>query len=280
MLRALEGEFVVYDGHGWLVKGFQHKPGWLVAYPRYDLVNRRKMERREIERLQSSHESWWDCLKLRLPLIPLDRVSKPFTGLNTPVLRLLSYLLDFDEEDMEVTGSYLVDPHDAGDVDIVLYGADESTVERLEALVSRGVLKRAGLWHSLREYYTKHVGRVDLDLYLALKARTLLHLSVNGVVVNLRPYRYRSGWHKCVDRVVKRASVRGVIELRDRATPILPARRRAFIGGEEVVFETHKELYAELPPGVYYVEGEIEYRESGVYIVADRGRVWAKGGYE
>ncbi|MEM4662333.1 MAG: hypothetical protein QXQ73_06650, partial [Desulfurococcaceae archaeon] len=52
----------------------------------------------------------------------------------------------------------------------------------------------------------------------------------------------------------------------------IPARYKAFAGGQEVVIESLRELYAELPAGRYYaIDSRIEKRKSGLYLVPDHG---------
>jgi hypothetical protein len=279
-LRLLEGEVVVYNGLGWIVKGYQHPEKSLIAYPRYDLLNRRKLGNHEVTRLVEEHAEWWGCLKLKAPLLPLVSIAKYRPAMMVPsAVEEITWMLELSPLQVEVSGSYLVNPEAAGDIDVVVYGATNEVADRIRLLIERGVFKRPSLWILYKEYTIKHVGVLDVETYLASKSKTILSLTLGGKIVNLRLYRYKRGFNTCTDPVESRRGFKGLIELTDQANPVLPSRRKAVFQGGEAYFETHRELYAELPPGLYYVEGDLEVRKSGVYIVADRGRVvGVKGG--
>lgn len=279
-LRLLEGEVVAYNGLGWIVKGYQHPEKSVIAFPRYDLLNRRKLVSHEVMRLVEEHAEWWSCLKVKAPLLPLDNIAKYRPAMMVPsAVEEITWILELSPLQIEVSGSYLVNPEEAGDIDVVVYGATDEVADRIRLLIERGVFKRPSLWILYREFTIKHVGALDVETYLASKSKTILSLALEGITVNLRLYGLKRGLSKCVDAVESRRGFRGIIELTDQANPILPSRRKALFEGDEVYFETHRELYAELPPGLYYVEGDLEVRKSGVYIVADRGRVvGVKGG--
>lgn len=273
-LRVLEGEVVVYNGLGWIVKGYQHPEKSLIAYPRYDLLNRRKLVSHEVMRLVEEHAEWWGCLKVKAPLLPLDSIVKYRPPMMVPsAVEEITWMLELSPLQVEVSGSYLVNPETAGDIDVVVYGATHEVAERIRLLIEREVFKRPSPWILYKEYTIKHIGALDVETYLASKSNTILSLTLGGKIVNLRLYGFERGFSMCVDAVESRRGFRGIIKLTDQANPILPSRRKAVFEGGEVYFETHRELYAELPPGLYYVEGDLEVRKSGVYIVADRGRV-------
>ncbi|WP_440059118.1 hypothetical protein ACSU1N_04860 [Thermogladius sp. 4427co] len=275
--RLLEGELIVFQGIGWIVKGFQHSEDYLLAYPRYDLYNKRKLSHHEATRIADRFSRWWDCLKLNAPGIPLlgsykfHRSLYPFKVRK--VISELSILLELDADRIEATGSSVVRENGAWDIDVIIYGADESTAERIRDLVDRGVLKQPSLYFFIEEYLDKHKGKIDLETYILSKSRTILSFILNGELVNIRLYRYEKGSRSCIEEVEERKPFAGTVVLDNSIDPILPSKRMAKIGGEEVYFETSRELYAEIPGGRYYVIGDIEVRNGRLYLVADRGLV-------
>jgi len=271
-LRFLEGEVVQYRGVAYIVKGYQHPEGFLVAYPRYSLLTRTPLRHMALSYI--TEYEYWDCVKHKVPLVPLEKIQLLATKLEDYVLsavRTLIYMLNVSENRVYVTGSSLI-LGDSNDVDVVLYGVDNSFVETLRSLVEKGLLKRSD--HLLvSEYMRKHSSNFALHEYLALKKNTLLHLTLGDLHINLKLLKLERGHQSCVDPVYEYSYYTGLVEILRPLNPhILPARYSANYRGKEVLVESLRELYAELTPGVYYAEGaRLEVRKNGLYLVPDHG---------
>lgn len=271
-MRLLEGEAVQYRGVVYLVKGYQHPEGFLVAYPRYNLLTRRPLQ--HMSAYYTVEYEYWDCVKHYVPLVPLSEALPVRAKLDERVLatvEILAHLLDVSSEQVYVSGSALVSDS-YGDVDVVVYNVSEDSVERVKRLVEVGVFKRSA--HLLvSEYVRKHGSQLALREYLVLKKNTILHFTLHGVHVNLKLVRLERGYQGCVDPVYEYSYYTGPVEVSRPETPhTLPARYSAKWRGGEVVVESLRELYAELTPGVYYAENaRLEVRSSGLYLVPDHG---------
>lgn len=277
MLRKLEGELVIYGGVGHLVKGYQHPGGFLVAYPRYDLFARRKIGRAELERY--SRKLYWDCIKKEVAAVPLDGAVKLYRAPSNvyEVSESIAQLLDVDPGLIEVSGSSLL-LDEPRDIDIIIYGSDESVVVRIKKLLEAGIFQRTGEYTLFLEYREKHSGALSLWDYLELKRDTILHVFYRGLHVNLKLYMYKEGVNACVDRVEDVRSYDGVIEVIKSINPrLLPARYYVLDSkGSRIVAESFRELYAELRPGKYVVvNGRLEIRSSGEVLNFDEGKVSA-----
>jgi hypothetical protein len=271
-LRFLEGEAVEYKGILYLVKGYQHPEGFLVAYPRYDLLTRTPLQYMT-SRYTINYEHW-DCVKHTVPLIPLSSSMSVVLKLIEDVqstVKTIVYLLEVSEDSVNVTGSSLVSST-PNDVDIVIYGATESIVERLSRLVERGVLEKSS-YVLMSEYLRKHNSNLSIGEYMALKRNTLLHFTLRGLHVNLKLVELNRGYQGCVDPVFNYRFYTGLVEVFKPMNPhIIPARYSAKCDLGDVVLESLRELYAELTPGVYYAENaRIEVRKSGLFLVPDHG---------
>lgn len=274
-MRFLEGEVVIYSGVAHIVKGYQHPEGYVIAYPRYDLVAGKKIH--ELA-LSKATLVYWDCIKQHVPLLHLGEIFGYWTKLSpsrepSMMMSTISTLLDLDPSNIYLTGSSLFqDPYN--DVDLVIYGADEELAERLKLLTEKGVLQRAGEDILMREYYSKHSDKLGLMEYLTLKKSTILHLGVNRVHVNLKLYRFKQGVQGCQDRVFGVRDYSGLVSVKQSLTPHLtPSLYIVELKGFGAIYmETHREVYSELSKGEYLVEGgRIEERQEGLFLVPDNG---------
>lgn len=277
MLRKLEGELVIYDGLGHLVKGYQHPEGFLVAYPRYNLLARRKIGGAELGRY--TRKLYWDCIKKEVAVVPVNEAVKlQWMPLHIrEVSETIACLLDVDPGLVEVTGSsaLLDEPRD---IDIIIYGSNEDVVERLTKLLELGIFRRASEYLLFLEHREKHADALGVWDYLRLKRDTMLHLLFRGLHVNLKLYMYEEGVNACIDPVESARSFSGVIEVIKPINPrLLPARYYAIDNrGSGIVVESFRELYAELSPGKYaVVNGRLEIRSSGEILNLDEGKVIA-----
>ncbi|MEM4433920.1 MAG: hypothetical protein QXY95_03240 [Thermosphaera sp.] len=279
MLRLLEGEVLAYKGVGWVVKGYQHPSGHVVAYPRYDLINGRKLHQWELQRLSMNILSW-ECIKRDVPVIPVKESLKLSRGFNSRIgviIDSLSRLLDKDEEEIELSGSSLLNDG-YRDVDIILYQSEVETASLLEILIEKDVLKKINNYFLIREYVEKHSSRMSLENYLKLKRNTILHFMLGDSHVNVKLISFSSGFNDCYDKVENLSSYNGSFRVLKRLTaPLIPSRYLIEIQGEELEMETLREVYSELTPGDYYIAGGvIEDRRNKRVLVPDHGVILSK----
>jgi len=273
-IKLLEGEPLLYKGLIWVVKGYQHPPGYAVAFPRYNPVTRTKIAASDYGKYAELVQ-YWDCLKIEVPVVKVSEAVLYQPRLDPRLEEVVAAVRDLvGFENYVVTGSALIGG--GNDLDIVVYGFREEHRKNLEKLVETDVFKRSE-WVLLSEYAAKHASSIDFATYTAIKKNTLLHFTYSGVHVNMRPVKHANGFSECVDPVYKRWFFAGevrVVELVENL--VIPSKYVVEYRDSELYLETYRELYAELPRGVYYVEGFLESRRSGVYIVPDQGRVVKK----
>lgn len=272
-LRLLEGELLLRSGVVYVVKGYQHPDDVVIAYPRYNLLEKRKLGKHEEYIYVNNY--YWDCLKSHVPVIPLRDIYPLHSVIevNHEISVFKSTLESILERELYLTGSSILVEKPV-DVDLVLYGADVDIVEKIRGLFNRGLFKRP-LHVIVGEYIHRHRDRLELVEYYELKKDTILHGYFMNIHFNIKLYEYRKGYVKCTDPVLDYSSYSGIIKVLEPVNPrILPARYLALIKGRDIVIvlETHRELYAELKPGLYLVEkGRLENRSSGIYLLPDHG---------
>lgn len=270
-MRYLEGEAYLYNGIVYLVKGYQHPPGFLVAYPRYSLIRKTKLQNHEKE--LNTYRVYWDCLKTTVSVIPITSLHYrgSFIESNKP-LYLKTLLEELLDTPLHLTGSALI-TSEYNDLDFIIYGATEDTIYKLTKLFNNGVIKKSE-YILVKEYREKHSHYTTLSNYLYYKKNTLLHGVLEGIHVNFKLLSYERGFITCIDPVENYTYYSGPVKIVKAQNPhILPGRYIALLNnGLEVVMETLREVYAELEPGEYYVSNaRLEYRRSGVYLVPDHG---------
>lgn len=268
--RLLEGELFLYNGVIYIAKGYQHPPGMIVAYPRYSALRKEKLE--EYERIIYIEEYYWDCIRLNISIIPRNK-SYPYQvhHVSSEVFSVISTLERFLDKSIYLTGSSVLST-DYRDVDLVIYGAEDTTVDRLKKLYEKGVIKKP--FSMLVEEYThRHSKLFELSEYVEFKKNTILHGYIMGVHFNLKLYELEKGYENCIDPVLEYTSYTGPLELIKPINPHrLPGRYKGVVNGTDVLVETHRELYAELEPGKYLVkEARLEHRSTGIYLVPDHG---------
>ncbi len=269
MLRLLEGEPLIYDGVLWIVKGYQHPPGKVIAFPRYDLVNKKKIV--ATSRFLD-HLTYWDCLKIEAPMIDCNK-AYPYTAtLNPSYDNVISFLREYiGFKEYVLTGSSLIGA--GNDLDIVVYGFKEEYIETIKDMLIRGIVGRSE-YILYKEYLNKHKHETDLRTYIHIKKNTLLHILYRDIHINFKFVKYVHGFNQCIDPVYKREFFYGKMEIIEPIEKyVVPSRYRVEFNGREYILETYREIYAELPLGRYYVEGFLEYRRNGIYIVPDHGRI-------
>ncbi|MEM0045454.1 MAG: hypothetical protein QXH02_04385 [Desulfurococcaceae archaeon] len=268
--RLLEGEPYLYRGVLYLAKGYQHPVGLVIAYPKYTAIKRSKLG--DHEKLVYSSTVYWDCIKQGVTTVPLDAAYTCVNYAVSPrVLYIKSLLGPLLEAELHLTGSAMIS-ESFNDVDFVVYGASDVVVEKLRAIFDRGILDRP-VSLLIEEYSKKHRGRLRLEEYLYLKKNTILHCSFKGIHINFKLVELSRGYEGCIEPVEDYSYYSGPVEVVNALNPHrIPARYKAFAGGQEVVIESLRELYAELPAGRYYaIDSRIEKRKSGLYLVPDHG---------
>ncbi len=273
-LRLLEGEPVQYRGAIWIIKGEQHPPGYLVAYPRYDLIRRDKLLSHEKNRLIREHLFYWGCLDLRVPVIPLHNTIQHYGGLSwqAELTKTIMEQIIGDLGEVNVSGSSII--MRGNDVDLVIYTIKTAlVVEKIKE--NLGVLiEEAGTGDLYREWLLRHKSTLSFQEYLGLKENSLLHIKILGYPVSLRIVPYYHGFSSCIDPVFIRKRYSGYLDIVRPLSPYTtPARFLAKISDvEKAVLETRRILYAEAKTGRYFLEdGYIEVRRTGKYIVPDHG---------
>ena len=268
-MRFLEGESYLYRGLIYIVKGYQHPENFLIAYPKYSAISGSKLE--AFNALKDTNIIYWDCLKLTVPVIPLDS-AHPYTlrGLNNIhyYKSVLEALLDTE---LYLTGSASYSSQ-FRDVDFVIYEANDKIVAKLRELFQRKILEKS-IWLLIKEHRDKHSSSLNLTDYLYLKKNTILHGYYRGIHVNLKLIELSKGYNTCIEPVYGYSHYTGYVTVKKAENPhLLPTRYNAYIEKGEVVLESLRELYAELRPGLYYtVNSRLEERKNGFYLVPDHG---------
>ncbi|MEM1675209.1 MAG: hypothetical protein QXW87_01015 [Desulfurococcaceae archaeon] len=269
-LRLIEGETYLYNGLIWIAKGYQHPPGKVIAFPKYSLLNYSKLS------INSFYEKlyYWDCLKIEASTLDIDKIYHYTPIVDNSIqsiVKTLSELIGF--ENYSITGSVLLSKYiENRDLDIVVYGFKREYIETIEKLINKEILKPLNYGDLYSEYMSKHVNRIDFKTYFNIKKNTKLHFFYRDIHVNLRFNKYEKGFNKCIDPVYRREFLQGeivIIECIDKY--VIPSKYIIEYNSREYYLESYRELYAELPLGKYYVNGFLEYRSSGVYIIPDHG---------
>lgn len=271
LFKLLEGEPLVYNGILWIVKGYQHPPGKIIAIPRYDLVNKRKSipVSRYVENM-----NYWDCLKIEVTMLDRGKTYPYKPCLNPSVEYIISFMREYmGFKDYLVTGSTLIGG--GRDIDIIIYGFKQEYLDSIKELIKCKIVNRS-LDLLFHEYFLKHIRDTNLETYIHIKKNTLLHILYRGVHINFKFLRYSHGYNYCVDPVYYRRFFYGEIKIIEPIDKyVIPSRYRVLYNDEEYVLESYREIYAELPIGKYYVEGFLESRRDNTYIIPDHGRlIW------
>jgi len=266
--RYLEGEPFIYKGYLWFVKGYQHPIHGVVGFPRYNLINFDKP-------YDPSHAFdklfYWDCLKQEIPLINPDEalfIQPRENGYLMHLVRFVADSLGFD--DYVLSGSILIGG--GRDIDIVVYGFDDEYIAMLEKLFDNEVFHRLNYYYLYNECLSKHIHDTDPYTYLYIKKNTFLHFIYRSIHFNIKFNKYVNGVFGCVDRVYRREFFNDFIEIVEPIDKyVIPSKYIVETSLGRVYLESYREMYAELPKGRYIINGFLEYRDSGVYVVPDHG---------
>ncbi|GBF08504.1 hypothetical protein apy_02290 [Aeropyrum pernix] len=240
----------------WVVKGYEHPPGKVVATP----YRRgwRRLDPRSIKQAPIWTLGYFPCRGGPAPMLSLEAaIAKPvnpwsaleirYRDLPHPIRVLLE---EVNPELAGLTGSWAVFAEDGGsDVDLLIYGDPSEIYTALESLASRGVIKPH---RHERSHYPLHGVRL-LDSCIKYGGVTSCY--------TLRILRYTSP-RECSRRLTAIGRYTGPIEIIGEQEPLdsilVPARYRSVLLRlrVEAVVETWRTSYQELKPGVY--EGDLE----------------------
>ena len=284
MARLLEGELVEYRGAIWIVKGFQHPPGYVVAYPRYDALTLRKLEGWRVEKLVRESMGMWRCIELELPMVPLDEARFIQPQSSDPVLeefrRLIADYASIDRDQVLPTGSLALGVEsDDPDIDLVIYcWRAERVYGALEELARLGIVRSMGLSELESEWRRKHLG-MSFEVYRRLREGSLLQGVFRGRRYSIRIVPWERGVEGCVDPVRRGGARRMVIEIVEPVSPYTtPAIYEVEVVGEglRATMMSFRMLFTELARGTRIagvMEVETSLLEARPRIVPDRGVV-------
>ncbi|WP_245521880.1 hypothetical protein [Staphylothermus hellenicus] len=207
-------------------------------------------------------------------MIDLEK-ARPYYGVNNfageEAVEALAHYLGLYRDQLLLTGSSLIGDY-SNDIDIIIAGADHGVVDKLYELVEDKVFNRISMYFLLKEYFSKHSSSMDINTYLYIKGNTILHLQYNRRHINLKLVKYLRGVNECIEPVIDRHYFSGTILVIDSIEPYaLPAKFHVRIGDEYFILETYRELFSELKPGKYYVQGYIEVRDDYKVLNIDHG---------
>ena len=276
-MRLLEGELLEYNGVVWVVKGFQHPRGYVIAYPRYNVSHIPYTRIKEYTCLVNT--IYWDCIGLEVPVIPLDKVmpipKRIYDSVAMEYKSLLANLTGIDLENIYITGSKALGLQDRfSDIDLVIYGKHESD-QVYNALV---YLRKTGITRSLYglHLFREHKKHPDLTLeeYMLLRENSVLQGVYKGYRYSIRLVPFTKGYSGCLRKAEIIGWYKGTIRIIEAIKPYTtPARYIIELdNGEEALMETYRIRYTELPIGFKgYVVGRIEAYDKKLFIVPDHG---------
>lgn len=276
-MRMLEGELILFNGVVYVVKGFQHPSGYVIAYPRYDLNS--VPVSKTFYRSTGAEIRYWDCIDRSVPMVPVGK-AVPYTPHVDSVVgefrRLIYEYTGIDMEDIYVTGSRALG-FCCGDIDLVIYCGSKCwrVYSVLRFLRETGVTKPLTGIHVLTEH-SKHPDLL-LSEYTVLRSHSVLQGVYKDTRYSLRIVVFRKGFSRCVMKTRVKKHYTGLIEIVEAVSPYTtPAYYRVKLccRSRVVYMMTFRTRYTELPVGsrLYVLDGVIEESRSGVeFLVPDHG---------
>lgn len=278
--KCLEGELYIYNGVIWVVKGYQHPEGFIIAYPKYLIGHTPPRKMPNWLREKYIEEFYWDCINATVPVIPLSKsmyFSTRLFGKAREMAKLINEYADIDlSEDVYFTGSSSLGLN--GDIDLVFYGNDVSrkVYNSLTILREAGVFKPLSLSELLEEY--KKNPWISFSDYVALRSRSVLQGSFMNVRYSIRLVPYEHGYSYCIDKVTKVSEESLKIKvIESLSSYTTPAMYRVIVEpyNYEALLSSFKILFTELKPGAI-IEGvfRVEHREQLIkpILIPDVGR--------
>ena len=254
-----------YSREYWLVKGYEHPEGQVVAVPYYVGSKRWDPSDYLSHPLAPSTTRFLECVGRLVPLVEESRISMrvdPESAYKARVEDLPREIIELIEilgpEYVGISGSWAIFKEKKGsDVDLMIYTARHRDAYRAlasleeEGLVARGRAPRRG--------ENPFPGK-------------LLEASYKGVPYTLKILRHVERL-PCTRRLSPYGVYVGPLRILDRSEGHLyPARYRALIGypgrASEVVVETWRTRYLELREGHYYSRLELFYDSNAGLIIA------------
>lgn len=272
----IEGFLVKYGSYLWVVKGCEHFDEYVVAYPRYDVVNQVKIKStgraidiaRKLGALRYN-----DCLKLHVPLVKKDDVEyvlDPFNKEHWPMLpeEVNSILGNFSQRELceiGLTGSYLastiLENIIPRDIDLVIKDVDVGlkTYSLLKDLRERGVAEPL---HMIDDFEG-----TDPETRIKLLQNRILEGVLNKVVYSIRIISCKESRRPiCVDHV---ELVSGEFVVAKEVSPLVMPYIYIAEDGElgQIQVKSLRMRYSEIPVGTrlfvtncrleHYSNGEI-----------------------
>lgn len=277
----MEGELYIYNGAIWVVKGYQHPEGFIIAYPKYLIEHfpPRKMPN-WLKEKYIIKEFYWDCINATVPVIPLSKsmyLGTRLFGKARELAKLINEYANIDlGEDVYFTGSASLGLN--GDIDLVFYGNNVSwkVYNSLMALREAGVLKPLSLSELLEEH--KKNPWVSFSDYVALRSGSILQGSLMNIRYSIRLVPYEHGYGTCIDRVTEVREEFLKVKIVEALSPYTtPAMYRVIVEqyNYEALLSSFKILFTELKPGAT-IEGifRVEHREQLVkpILIPDVGK--------
>ena len=233
----------------WVVRGYRHPEGYLVATPY--LRGSIRLTPYDLSLAPPWTLRWVDCIGRTVPLLGWrdaelldpERALKVRRGeLPAEVLELLDVL---SPEWAGLTGSWaLFSERGGSDVDLLLYGRFR---EALQELREEGLIAPC----QVEERYKKVKDKFSPEDHADLSRHRLLDSCYKGKPYTIRALRTLEP-EPCSVRVEYLQEYEGEVELVDASDSFfLPARYVARLGTQEVILESWHSRYAELPPGRY-----------------------------
>ncbi|MCE4604590.1 MAG: hypothetical protein F7B20_06465 [Aeropyrum sp.] len=238
------------DSEYWLVKGYEHPPGKVVAVP-----YRRRGRRLDPRSFHTPGSLEWTLTRLPctgwpapaidvhrvLPVNPRLALQVRWREIPTPVKMLLREL---NPDWAGLTGSWAVFQESSrSDVDILVYIPQEEVPEAIRAIARSGLVRPCSKPRS--EHPVRGVVRRVLDSCITFGGEMSSY--------TLRLLRSLDA-RECTTSSEAIGVYEGLVEVRPLSPHdpyLVPARYAGVMRGEEIVIESWRTSYQELPPGLY-----------------------------
>jgi len=256
----VDGVILIASPHGtpayYIVRGYTHTEEHVIVEPYRELSCKRLKETLEV--------IYHPCLGTGVPQIPRDRIISKIPGYNQKYLsrrarRVVEELRDtLGLEEVWVTGSHAISCEEPNsDIDIIaLY--KPGIIKALKDLAKEGVISQCQEDRILMKRINKGPRGIALDLW-KIKS-SILDSCFRGTPYTLRLILYQ--WEQpCRDPQIPLGKIALSLKLEPASPYTVPATYRGVplskdpAIDEEVIVETWRTRYQELPTGFYKVKG-------------------------